>query len=188
MKEKIVANDRKYLKTLVDKEINQCGNECNLNHIDISKIKDLSGLFEGSEFNGDISKWDVSNVTNMSYLFLDSQFNDDISKWDVSNVTDMSNLFCHSKFNRDISNWDTSNVTNMKGLFYNSKFNSDVSNWRPLKAENTEAMFSRCSAPVPYWLADNNKEVVKNIESYDLFNKINSELTDKDINLKKMKI
>ena len=28
----------------------------------------MSGLFEYSKFNGDISKWDVSNVLNMSFM------------------------------------------------------------------------------------------------------------------------
>ena len=40
---------------------------------------------------GDISKWNVSNVTNMSGLFEGSNFNGDISEWDY-NVTNMSGL------------------------------------------------------------------------------------------------
>ena len=28
-------------------------------------LLDMSGMFSGTEFNGDISKWNVSNVTNM---------------------------------------------------------------------------------------------------------------------------
>ena len=44
----------------------------------------MSGLFEFSNFNGDISKWDVSNVNNMDSMFRDSEFNGDISKWELS--------------------------------------------------------------------------------------------------------
>ena len=41
-------------------------------------------MFARSKFNGDISGWDVSRVENMSAMFNDSKFNKNISKWDVS--------------------------------------------------------------------------------------------------------
>ena len=49
-------------------------------------------------------------------------------------------------------------------------------------------MLLKCSAPVPYWFGNNNKEVLKKIESYDLFNKMNKELNGADNKSKKMKI
>ena len=76
----------------------------------------------------------------------------------------------------------------MSCLFCSSQFNGDVSSWRPLKLEYTKDIFSSCKAPNPYWLGDNNKEIIKNMESYDLFNKMNKDLNHTETKSKKMKI
>ena len=67
------------LKKIIEDTIKEQGNKCDLNFIDTSLIKDMSRLFSGSKFNGDISKWNVSSVENMSYMFNCSNFNGDIS-------------------------------------------------------------------------------------------------------------
>ena len=116
---KYFPKTKEELQDIIKKRIEQEGNEVDLNDIDVSKIKDMSYLFEETYFNGDISKWDVSNVTNMRYMFNGcSKFNQDISDWNVSNVTDMYNMFGRCKsFNQDISNWDVSNVKYANNVF-----------------------------------------------------------------------
>ena len=118
---KYFPETKEELREIIEQRINAEGKNVDLNDIDTSKITDMSNLFEGTAFNGDISNWDVSNVTNMNSMFFwCKSFNQDISMWDVSNVKDMNSMFygCES-FNQDISNWDVSNVTGMNSMFVN---------------------------------------------------------------------
>ena len=107
---KVQPKNRKELVKIIEDTIKKEGYNCNLNFIDTSLITDMSYLFSGSKFNGDISGWDVSNVDNMRGMFLDSEFNSDISKWNIHYVFDMSFMFMNSKFSNNISKWNTRNV------------------------------------------------------------------------------
>jgi len=72
MRNKIVAKDKEHLIEIIAEEIKLNGNECDLNHIDISRVNNFYRLFSDhddeqnpydeteyedfSDFNGDISK------------------------------------------------------------------------------------------------------------------------------------
>ena len=116
----IVVNSKSELKELINKRIEEQGPNCDLNDIDVSRITDMSQLFQYSEFNGDISQWDVSNVEDMYGMFEGSKFSGDISNWDVSKVTEMTGVFERSKFKGDLSNWRPINVKYMSSIFYKS--------------------------------------------------------------------
>ena len=61
----------KELQKIIKQRIIEQGPNCDLNDIDVSRMKSMSHLFCGdtkgadkvlNSFNGDISQWDVSNV------------------------------------------------------------------------------------------------------------------------------
>jgi surface protein len=111
------------LKKIIEFEIDKNGHTCSLNHIDVSKITDMSFLFFKSKFNGDISEWDVSNVRDMSCMFKYSEYtgrNGDISKWNIRNVNDMYGMFEYSLFDSDLSKWRISKKCLVVSMFYES--------------------------------------------------------------------
>ena len=128
-KHTLFPKTKEELKQMINDEISKKGNKCSLNHIDVSRITDMSRLFYDSKFNGDISDWNVSNVTTMKDMFFHSVFNGDISDWDVSNVETMMEMFYASKFNGDISDWNVSNVKNMKYMFLHTPLEKNPPKW-----------------------------------------------------------
>jgi len=164
MKPKIIVKDKEHLKKLIEQEIESNGLKCDLNHLDVSNVTDMSKLFWNSAFSGDISNWDVSQVKNMEYMFV------------------------LSSFNGEISNWNVSNVTNMKKMFHSCYFRGDLSGWKPNSLENNHTIFSTSSI-APYWTKfDNKEERNRAIEKYHLPNELNNNLPFNDVSKKKLKI
>ena len=125
----IQARDRNHLNEIINRDLQRYGNQCSLNHIDVSQVEDFHNIFAHSDFNGDVSQWNMSNATDVSGMFSDSPFNGDVSGWDVSKVVYMSSMFGISPFNGDISQWNTSNVVDMSDMFALSSFSGDISRW-----------------------------------------------------------
>ena len=157
------------IRELIDSDLD-------VSNLDVSRITDMSYLFQSSTFSGNIANWNVSNVTNMSHMFSHSCFNNDISNWDVSNVTDMSYMFEYSSFDGDISNWNVSNVTDMTAMFMKSRFNGDISSWDVSNVRNMRGMFSASAfnGNISKW----NVLSVTNMSYMFLFSKFNGDISN----------
>jgi len=144
--------DRYELKELLKKLILERGgsDDCDLNDIDVSQIKDMSTMFVDHRWirNIDISDWDMSNVETTAGMFAGCyQFNCNLSRWNVSNVRNMYSMFYQcKKFNCNLGNWDVSNVRQMDRMFMECEsFTGDgIENWDVSSAQNMEEMFCRC--------------------------------------------
>ncbi len=161
----------------------------NLNGWDVSTITNMSDMFSGSDFNGDISDWDVSAVTDMRSIFSGARsFNNDLSNWNTSNVVNMRGMFASaSAFNSPIGDWDVSKVTTMQSMFGGAKvFNQDLSKWETGNVTNMFGMFGNTDAfnqPLDAWnvskvenmgqMFDNAMAFNQGLNSWDVSNVIN---------------
>ena len=169
-------NKNKILNILIQELIVKRGNECGLNDIDVSNILDMTGMFQHTHFNGNISGWDVSRVINMDRMFYNSDFNGNISKWDVSNVEDMQYMFCKSKFNGNISGWKVSSADDMRGMFESADFtgeNGDISKWNVSGVKDMTYMFynSHFNGDISEWEIQRGCKVVNMFDKSPLENK-----------------
>ena len=89
----------------------------------------LNGVFESTQFNGDLDNWDVSQCQQFQFMFDgNTVFNGDITNWDFSGLAvgscaASSLLFFlrgATSFNQDISNWDLTGAGGLNGLMGNN--------------------------------------------------------------------
>lgn len=137
----VVARDKSHLRELINLAINAKGINVDLNHIDVSGIKDMDNLFDSSLFNGDISEWDVSKVETMHSMFIRSKFNGDISRWNLTSVKNTAFMFARSAFNQDISTWTFPGLQRAGSMFWGAAFNQDIANWDMARVGDMSNMF-----------------------------------------------
>lgn len=133
-KHQYFPKDYEELEKIVYDLIRERGNEADLNDIDTSKITSMERLFEGSDFDGNISNWDVSNVTCMNWMFSHSNFtgkNSNLNKWDVSKVRLMNGMFYYGKFEGNIDDWTPPKDFKYNLIFKASPLYNKPPKWYP---------------------------------------------------------
>ena len=115
---------RNELIRLVRECIEAEGEDCDLNHIDVSAMTDFRSVFQVQPFKGDISRWNMSNATSLCRMFQGSTFNGDISGWDVSKVQTFEEMFRATKFKGDLSQWLVSPTANVHDVLSTSTMGS----------------------------------------------------------------
>ena len=146
------------------------------NDIFTGQMTDMPGLFQKTNFTGDIEYWDVSNVTDMSNMFYNADaFNQPLADWDVSNVTDMSYMFYNADaFNQPLADWNVSNVTDMSYMFYNTDaFNQPLADWNVSNVTDMSSMFYNADAfnqSLADWDVSNVSDMSNMFEDADAFN------------------
>jgi hypothetical protein len=110
-----------------------------------ARVRSMSGMFAGSNFNQDIGGWDVRQVKSMSGMFARSPFNRALGMWDVRRVESMSGMFQFSEFNQPLR-LDTSKVTDMSWMFHGlAAFNQPIG-LDTSKVTSMRGMFGSCAA------------------------------------------
>jgi len=114
-------------------------------------------------------------------MFEGSEFNQNISNWSVFDVRNMRGMFQHSKFNKDISRWDVSRVKDFSHMFYGAhEFNQNLSDWVPKKLKSAEAIFKGTllanNGTLPYWATVKIELLEQAINQYQLYKKLEQDL------------
>ena len=153
----IPSGKREHLVYLIASLIDLRGNDCNLNDVDVSNIKNMTRIFAAHDFQGDVSGWNTSSVTNMESMFSGcNHFNGDLSKWNVSKVRNFEKMFYHCYvFNGDISGWKlntkkapigSSSYIKTDSMFEDChRFNCDISKWDVSNIISAHHMISWCT-------------------------------------------
>lgn len=80
----IEVHFRDTLRDLVLQEIALHGPACDLNHLDVSEMQDISDTFKGTPFVGDVSQWNIVGIRDLRGLFANTPFSGDLSQWAIN--------------------------------------------------------------------------------------------------------
>ena len=112
---------------------------------------DLTGCFDSSLFNGDITEWSLNNLKNSSLLnlFACSKYNNSsINNLNISYITQLNSMFLNNiVFNQSLNNWNTLFIGDIQYLFFGaSSFNQDISMWNVSNVVNMSYSFYNASS------------------------------------------
>ena len=148
---------------------------------DMSNVVSARGMFEGSSFNGYVSKFDMSSVQDCSAMFKNtSAFNQWVDSWfnGTNSLTNTSSMFEGAEaFNNKVASWNLDGVQNASAMFKNTKvFNKWIDPWfdGTNSLTNTSSMFEGAEAfnnKVASWNLDGVQNASAMFKNTKVFNK-----------------
>jgi hypothetical protein len=141
---------RDYIQSLE----NGTGEEFDLEHVDISKLNTLAGVFINTNKRYDVSSWNVSHIQRFDGCFMRSHFNEPLSSWDVSSAVSLKNMFAYNQaFNQPLDNWDISHCKDLSSTFCFSAFNQPLDAWDTQQVVNLNSTFeyAQYNQPLSTW-------------------------------------
>jgi|MDSZ01.1.fsa_nt_gb surface protein len=123
---------------------------------DLRKCRNFYGVFKGTQFDQDISRWRIKDndtgSMSMKFMFYNCPFNkpidtheiDGVKYWDMSTVTQITQMFAvNDNFNQPLNNWDTSNIKFFERAFDQAtSFSQDLNNWDVSRGEKFSYIFN----------------------------------------------
>lgn len=90
-----------------------------LSHWEIGYCENLTGMFRNSHANYIIKHWKISHDynQNLTEMFMGSSFSGDLSLWDMSNVSLTTRMFYRSTYTGDLSKWEYSQLRDDTDMF-----------------------------------------------------------------------
>ena len=149
---------KQQLKGIISKRLKENPEELYLNDLDVSSIKDFSGIFSSYIFSElretkkiHIEEWNTEGAENMTEMFMACLPLEevDVSNFDVSNVKTMDYMFrkCESLKKLDLTNWKVNKVIDTEKMFYHCESLEtigDVSVWEQENLEIFDNAFNGC--------------------------------------------
>ena len=128
----------------------------NRQNIDISKVSNLSHMFDFYSNLERIPKINTSQTIDMSYMFkgckLLEYLPEDLSYWKTENVKDISHMFEECTILKslpDLSKWNTKNIHDINSVFKGNESllsNPFLSKWKLDNLTNMSNIFEGCSS------------------------------------------
>lgn len=157
----VIARTRQELDLLINEAVARVApGEClDLNHIDVSRVVNFSGLFHlfdvgvatetermqhrtlTTETLGDGSRHLKQKKFHEGRKKFRKTLDVDVSMWDVSSSRTFKGMFRGSMFSGDLSRWSVGGCADFGEMFMNSSFDGDIGDWDMRRANNTCGMF-----------------------------------------------
>lgn len=115
---------------------------------DVQNAMDMTGLFDSTRYNGNLSNWDVQKVTSFSWMFHNNTAFQGytISDWVTSSAAQMEHIFdgC-TNFRANLESWDVSRVQDFEAMFRGCHtWTSDLFSWNISSATDLSHQFEGC--------------------------------------------